>query len=54
MLKMTLFDCVIGENVAVLMKDGALPSFFVPNLGDLTAQETPLLGICHSRRKKKC
>ena len=52
MLKMTLFDCVIGENVAVLMKDGALPSFFVPNLGDLTAQETPLLGICHSRRKK--
>ena len=29
-----------------------MPSFFVPTPGDLTAQETPPPGICHSRPKK--
>ena len=28
-----------------------LPSFFVPTSGDLTAQESPPLGICHPRQK---
>ena len=40
------------KNVAVLTEDGALPSFFVPTPGDLTAQESPPLGICHPRQKK--
>ena len=34
------------------MKDRALPSFFVPNLGDLTAQETPRLGFATQGEKK--
>ena len=50
MLKMLLFHA-INENVAVLTEDGHLPSFFVPNPGDLTAQESPLPGICHPRQK---
>ena len=41
------------KNVAVLTEDGELPSFFVPTLGDLTAQESPPPGICHPRPKKK-
>ena len=35
-----------------LRRTGHLPSFFVPTPGDLTAQETPTAGICHSRPKK--
>ena len=35
-----------------LRRTGHLPSFFVPTPGDLTAQETPPPGICHSRPKK--
>ena len=31
---------------------GHLPSFFVPTPGDLTAQESPLPGICYPRQKK--
>ena len=34
-------------------RTGHCPLFLSPNRGDLTAQETPPLGICHSRRKKK-
>ena len=30
---------------------GHLPSFFVPTPGDLTAQESPPLGICNPRQK---
>ena len=33
-------------------RTGHLPSFFVPTLGDLTAQESPPPGICHPRKKK--
>ena len=47
---MVLFHATT-ENVAVLSEDGHLPSFFVPNPGDLTAQESPIPGICHPRQK---
>ena len=30
-----------------------MPSFFVPSPGNLTAQKSPPLGICHPRQKKK-
>ena len=42
------------KNVAVLTgrRTGHLPSFFVPTPGDLTAQESPALEICHLRQKK--
>ena len=40
------------KNVAALTEDGAFPSFFVPTPGDLTAEESPPLGICHPRQKK--
>ena len=39
------------KNVAALTEDGAFPSFFVPTPGDLTAEESPPLGICHPRPK---
>ena len=40
------------KNVAVLMEDGAIPSFsFLPQ-GFLPAQESPHPGICHPRPKK--
>ena len=32
-------------------RTGHLPSFFVPTPGDLTAQESPLPGICYPRQK---
>ena len=53
MLKMTLFDSVIGKKCCSVDEGRGIALFFVPNLGDLTAQETPRLGICRSRRKKK-
>ena len=40
------------KNVAVLTQDGHLPSFFIHTPGDLTAQESPPLGICHPRQIK--
>ena len=39
------------KNVGMLTEDEALPSFFVPIPGDLTAQESPPPGICHPRQK---
>ena len=33
-------------------RTGYLPSFFVPSPGNLTAQKSPPLGICHPRQKK--
>ena len=39
------------KNVAVLTEDGAFSLFFRPIPGDLTAQESPPLRICHPRRK---
>ena len=33
-------------------RKGHSPSFFVPTLGDLKAQESPPPGICHQRQKK--
>ena len=39
------------KNVAVLTEAGHLPSFFVPTLGDLTAEESSPPGICHPRQK---
>ena len=39
------------KNVAVLTKDGHLPSFSIPTPPDLTAQESPPLRICHPRQK---
>ena len=33
-------------------RTGHLPSFFVPNPGDLTAQESPPPGICYPRQEK--
>ena len=41
------------KNVAVLTEDGAFALFFHPHSGDLTAQESPPLGICNPRQKKK-
>ena len=40
------------KNVAALTEDGAFPSFLVLTPGDLTAEESPPLGICHPRQKK--
>ena len=40
------------KNVAVLTEDGAFALFFSLPPGDLTAQESPPSGICHSRQKK--
>ena len=39
------------NNVAALREEGALPSFLVPTPGNLTAQESLPLGICHPRQK---
>ena len=39
------------KNVAVLMEDRHLPSFFISILGDSTAQESPPPGICHPRQR---
>ena len=39
------------KNVAVLTEDGAFALFFVPTPGDLTAQKSPPLGICHPVQK---
>ena len=53
MLKMALFDCAINEKCCSV--DGGrsiCPFFFVPTPEDLTAQEFPPPGICHSRPKK--
>ena len=48
MIKTALFDLVSMKNVAVQWRTGHLPSFLVPTLGDLTAQEYPPPGIrCH-------
>ena len=41
------------KNVAVLTEAGHLPSFSVPTPEDLTAQESPLPGICHPRQSQK-
>ena len=41
------------KNVAVLTEAGHLPSFLVPTPEDLTAQESPLPGICHPRQNQK-
>ena len=50
---MALVDCVINEKCySVDGGEGILPSFFVPTLGDLTAQESPPPVICHPRQKK--
>ena len=40
------------KNVAVLTEDGAFSLFFHPHPGHLTAQESPLPGICHPRPKR--
>ena len=32
-------------------RTGHLPSYFIPTQGDLTAQESPPPGICHTRQK---
>ena len=51
---MALVDCVINEKCySVDGGEGILPSFFVPTLGDLTAQESPPPVIFHPRQKKK-
>ena len=52
MLKMALFDCVINENVAVLMEDGAFALFFRPHRGGFDSLRVPTPGICHPRPKK--
>ena len=41
------------KNVAVLTEDGAFALFFRPHPGNLTAQESPLSGICHPRQTKR-
>ena len=51
MLKLALLDCAINEKCCSV--DGGrdiLPSFFVTTPGDLTAQESPPLGVCHPRQ----
>ena len=40
------------KNAAVLTEDRAFALSFVPTPADLTAQESPLPGICHPRQKK--
>ena len=53
MFKTALFDCAIAEKCC--SGDGGhgiiMPSFFVPTLPDLIAQESPPLGIWHPRQK---
>ena len=39
------------KNVAVLTENVEFALFFVPTPGDLTAEESLPLGICHSRQK---
>ena len=47
MLKMALFDCAINEKCySVDAGRGICPLFYIPTPGDLTAQESPPLGIC--------
>ena len=47
MLKMALFDCAINEKCySVDGGRGICPLFYIPTPGDLTAQESPPLGIC--------
>ena len=53
MLKTALFDCAVNENVAWLMEDRHLPSFFIPTPGDLTAQESPPLREFAIQGKKR-
>ena len=51
---MPRLDCVINENVAVLMENGAFALFilFHPG-GNLAAQESPPAGNCHISKAKK-
>ena len=46
-------DCAINEKCYSVnwQRTGHLPSLFIPTLGDLTAQESPPLGICHPSQK---
>ena len=51
MLKTALFDCAINEKCCGVDGGwGICP--LVPTPGDLTAQESPPLGICHPRQTK--
>ena len=53
MLKMALFDCAINEKCCSVDGGRGICSLFSsPPRGDLTAQESPPLGICHPRQKK--
>lgn len=44
---MPRLDCVINENVAVLMEDRAFALFIRFHRGDLAAQESPPAGNFH-------
>ena len=53
MLKMAaIWLCDQWKMLQCWRRTGHLPSFFVPTLGELTAQESPPPGICHPRQKK--
>ena len=46
--------CLNGTiRLCKLTEDGAFALFYIPSLGDLTAQESSPPGICHPRQKKK-
>ena len=45
------YSTVRSMKVQCWRRTGHLPSFCVPTLGDLTAQESPPPGICHPRQK---
>ena len=50
---MALLDCVIREKCCSFDRGrGISPLFSSPSRRDLTAQETPPPGICHSSQKK--
>ena len=52
MLKMALLDCAINEKCCSVDGGRGICPLFRPTAGDLTAQESPLPGICHPRQKK--
>ena len=51
---MPRLDCVINENVAVLMEDRAFALFIRFHRRDLAAQESPPAGNCHISTAKNC
>ena len=49
---MTLLDCAINENVAVLTEDGAFALFFRPHPGGFDSSTVPTPGNLPSKAKK--